>query len=293
MATQLSILPSVLAVDEGAVSDVLSIAGLEMQADVVANDLGPNRIQKKHVGSIRWSPCTVTLGLSMGKAMAAWLSKSLATASATTNGTMILADANGRAELDVSFQNALITRCSLPSLDVASREAGALTVEFMPEQVRVRKGDGSDLRGPKPPVKTWTRAGFRIAIGDLPCGRVSRVEAMTWSCDVVPGQTGIFRDPTKYSGKVVVPDVTLTIGAADRQRWADAAHRWFIDGQHLEADELQGAITLIASDGSSLGTLQLQNLGFTSFETLSAVSDHASEFSVSFYVEAWSFQLMG
>ena len=282
----------VLAIDGEAVGDLASITGLEMRADIVANDLGPDNIQKKHVSNVRWAPGVVTLGMGMGKAMASWLGTSFATGAATTNGTITLADANGRAELGINFVNALITRCSLPGLDAASTEAGALVVEFMPEQVRVGKGDGSDLRGRKnEPPKPWLRSGFRVEIGNLPCEGVLRVEPMSWTCEVAPDQVGIFREPTKHPAKVTVPDLKLTIRAADRQAWADAAHSWFVDGQHLEANELQGAITLVASDGSILGKLELQHLGFAGFETLSAISDHPEEFIVSLYVEAWSFQV--
>ena len=294
METQLNVAPSTFAfeIDGGAVGDVKSITGLEMQADVITIDLGPDNLQKKHVSSIRWAPGVLTLGMGMGKAMAAWLGKSFATGAATTNGTITLADPKGRAELGVTFQNALIVRCSLPALDVASKEAGTLTVEFMPEQVRVAQGDGSELRGLKSmPSSSWTCSGFEVEIGDLPCTNVSRVEAMTWTCGMAPNQIGILREPTKRPAKVVVPDLKLTIGTGDRQAWADAAHRWFINGQHLEANELQGAITLLASDGSVLAKLQLHNLGFNGFETLSAVSDHAEIFSVSLYVDTWSFQL--
>lgn len=107
-------------IDDGAVGDVRSITGLEMQADVVTTDLGPD-VQKKHVSNIYWAPGVVTLGMDIGKALAAWLGKSFSTGYATANGSITLADINGRAALGVTFENALIARCSLLTLDVARK----------------------------------------------------------------------------------------------------------------------------------------------------------------------------
>ena len=43
--------------------------GLQMEADVVTNDLGPETIQKKHVANIRWTPGKATIGIGMAKEM--------------------------------------------------------------------------------------------------------------------------------------------------------------------------------------------------------------------------------
>ena len=48
-------------------------SGLGMEADVVANDLGPDNIQKKHVSNIKWTPGKATVGIGMGKGMYDWI----------------------------------------------------------------------------------------------------------------------------------------------------------------------------------------------------------------------------
>ena len=35
--------------------------GLQMEADIVTNDLGPANIQKKHVANFRWTPAKATI----------------------------------------------------------------------------------------------------------------------------------------------------------------------------------------------------------------------------------------
>ena len=51
-------------------------SGMAMEADVVANDLGPDNIQKKHVANIKWTPGKATVGIGMGKGMYDWIKQS-------------------------------------------------------------------------------------------------------------------------------------------------------------------------------------------------------------------------
>jgi hypothetical protein len=203
-----------------------------------------------------------------------------------------MAAADNRAQSVLSFANALLTRVSFPALDVASKDPAALIVEFTPAQVRLAKGDGSDIRAKVPAPKSWLCSGFRIEIGALPCQHVRRVEAFTWTCAIAADQVGIFREPTKHPAKVTVPDLTLTIDTADRQAWSDAAASWFVAGNHLEGNELAGALTLLAPDKTPIARIGLSNVGFKTFETLSALGATPDRFVVSLYVEAMSFDLL-
>ena len=48
-------------------------SGMAMEADVVANDLGPDNVQKKHVSNIKWTAGKATVGIGMGKGMYDWI----------------------------------------------------------------------------------------------------------------------------------------------------------------------------------------------------------------------------
>jgi hypothetical protein len=41
-------------------------SGLAMEADIVANDLGPDNVQKKHVANIKPTPGKIVIGVGMG-----------------------------------------------------------------------------------------------------------------------------------------------------------------------------------------------------------------------------------
>jgi hypothetical protein len=270
-------------------------SGLAMEADIVNNDLGPDNVQKKHVANIKWTPGKATVGIGMGKGMYDWIQASFDKGYLTKNGAFTSADFNYKAMSTMSFQNGLISAVTVPKLDGASKDAAYFDIEFEAEQVRWAKGDGSDIRGKiGPKQKAWLCSNFRVEIGGLPCDRVAMVDSFTWKCAVAADQVGIFREPTKHPAKVTVPEIKLTISMADHDAWAQAAKKWFVDGHHLEGDEMTGSIKFLDPNMSDqLGEIELHNVGFKKFaeEDREANSEKISRFTVELYVEKMKFHL--
>ena len=277
-----------LFLDGSRVGDVRGVEGLEMEADVVTNDLGID-LSKKHVSAIRWTPAIVTVGVDMGAPCAAWLHGALARRGLKLAGEVVVSDANGHARSGVAFVGATLTRFTVPALDAVSHQPAALLLEFQAEQVHVVKGDGSDIRSSAVTSKPWLCSGFRIEIGSLPCARVVRIEGLTWTVSMIEDPVSPFRRPTFHPGRVEVGDIQLSIASADFESWESAAKKWFVDGAHLEADEMPGCITLLASDGSELAALSLSGVGFRRFPSLDL--DANGRFGVTLYVETISFEL--
>ena len=271
------------------VDDVRGIEGLQWEADVVTNDLGPDNLSKRHVSAIRCTPAVLSLGMGMGAKMAAWLGTALARPALQLSGEIILSDAHARAQSGVQFKDATLTRFTVPALDTSSQEPAALLVELQAGQVSAVQGDGSDTRGRVAASKPWSCSGFRIEIGSLPCAHVLRVEALTWSVSAQANAGGVFREPAHHPGRVAVSDLQLCIASIDFAAWASAAQKWFVDGAHLEGDEMTGRITMLADDGTELAALALSGLGFRRFPTLFPVAD--DRFVVTLYIEAISFSL--
>lgn len=270
-------------------------SGLEMEADIVPNDLGPDNVQKKHVANVKWTPGKATVGIAMGKGLYDWIKLSFDKSSEQRSGSFVAADFNYKATSRLEFQQALITSVTVPKLDGASKEAAYFDVEFDAESVRWHKGGGEDIRaaiGAK--QKAWLCSMFRVEIGGLPCDRVATVDSFTWKCSVAPDQVGIFREPTKHPAKVTVPDIKLGISMADYQPWADAAKKWFVDGHHLEGDEMTGRIVFLdPSLKKEIGEITLLNVGFKKFskDAFEANSEKIARFSVELYVEKMEFKI--
>lgn len=270
-------------------------SGMAMEADIVANDLGPDNVQKKHVSNIKWTAGKATVGIGMGKGMYDWIKQSFDKAYEPKNGWLESGDFNYKAQTRLDFEDALITEVTVPKLDGSSKDAAYFDVTFEPERVRWAKGGGNDIRskvGPK--QKAWLCSNFRVEIGSLPCSRVASVDSFTWKCAIAADQIGIHREPTKHPAKVTVPDLKLSVSMADHMPWADAARSWFVDGMHEENNEMDGRIVFLGPDmKKELGEITLMNVGFKKFskDDLEANSEKIARFSVELYVEKMAFKI--
>ena len=277
------------------VAFVKKFDGLSMEADIVANDLGPDNFQAKHVSNIKWTPGKITVGAGMGAGCYNWIKASFDKAQAPKNGTLRAADFNYKSQSELTFQNAIITSVGFPKLDGSSKDAIYLDIEFEPEQVRWTAGDKSDIRGQYGvKQKAWLCSNFRFEMGSLPCSRVATIDAFTWKCAIASDQIGIFREPTKHAAKVTIPDLKVSVSMADYDQWAGPAKSWFVDGNHLAGNEMQGAIVLLNPNmKDEIGRIELKNCGFKKFskQTLEANSEKIARFDVEFYVEGMTFSL--
>jgi phage tail-like protein len=286
-----------LEVDGTTVGSLRHFSGLGAVADVVQNDAGAGTPPKKHVANFKWTAGHAKLGLGMGQGMYGWLKASLDQGGARKNGSFKVADAAGKVQSAYSFSNALVTAVTFPKLDATSKEVGTLDVAFEAEQLRWALGSGEAL-APAAVLraKAWLSSNFKLSLGTLPCARVVSVEAFTWRCEVASDGIGVGREPTQQPAKVTVPDITLTISAADFAPWAAAAQAWFVEGKRMEADELQGSITLLdptLTDANALGTITLGNVGFKAFTPPEADANagHLATFTVVLYVERMGLEL--
>jgi hypothetical protein len=274
---------------------VKKFSGFAMEADIVSNDLGPDNVQKKHVANFRWTPGKAAIGIGMGKECYQWIKAAFDKGGATKSGSLIAADFNYQAISVQAFRDALVTSLTVPKLDGSSKEAAYFDLEFEVEQVRWSTGGGEDIRGkvgPKP--KPWLCSNFRFEMGGLPCNRVASVDTFTWKCAVASDQVGTVRVPTKHPAKVTVPDIKVSISMADYQAWAEAAKKWFVDGQHLEENEMQGRIVFLEPGmKEEIGSIDLIHCGFKKFSQgdFEATGESIARFNVELYVEKMAFRL--
>jgi hypothetical protein len=273
---------------------VKAFSGFAMEADIVSADAGPDNMQKKHVAAVKWTPGKATIGIDMGNECYQWIKAAFDTGYATRSGSLTVTDFNGKALSVQMFQNAVITSLTVPTLDGSSKEAAYFDLEFEAEQVRWSPGGGDDVRNKVGPRKTWLCSNFRVEMGGLPCNRVASVDGFTWTCDVVQDQIGVARLPTKHPAKVTVPDIKLSISMADYQAWADSAKKWFVDGQHLDQNVMQGRIVFLDPNmKDEIGSIDLSNCGFKKFSQgdFEANSEKVARFDVELYVEKMAFKL--
>lgn len=285
-----------LDIDGIPVGSLKTISGLDMQADIAVDTLGPGSMPTKHVADVSWTPGRASIGLGMGQAMYDWLKQAFEHGASTQSGTLATGDFNFKQRSLLTFDDALLTAITVPRLDGSSKDSGAIDIEFVPRHARLSKGDGSDIRSAFPSrQQPWVCSNFRFELGSLPCARVASIESFTWRCALADDTIGIFPEPAQRPVVVAVPDLRLSISAADYDAWAQAAQAWFVDGHHLEGDEMNGLITLLTPDlQTPLGAISLANVGFKRFSQLppSDGSDGLYRFTVDLYVERMSLRLL-
>jgi len=285
----------VLDIDGYSVGYLKKFEGLGMTADIAENKLGPDLVIKKHVANIKWEPAKAEVGIGMGMGMYQWIQASFKKNFATKNGTFTAANFDHKAQSQLTFMNALITEVTCPKLSGDDKNSAYFTVGFEAEQVRWAPGGGEDIRakiGGK--QKAWLCSNFRVEIGSLPCNRVASVDSWTWKQSVVSDQLGIYKEATKHPAAVSVPDIKLAISYADHDAWSKAARKWFIDGAHLESDEMTGRIVFLGPNlKDELGEVTLHNVGFKKFsdEAAEGGSDKVKRFNVELYVEQMEFKI--
>ena len=278
-----------LAVGGYNVAFLKKFSGLAMEGDVVTHDLGTVGRQTKNIANIKWTAAKATVGMGMGKGMSDWIDAAFKHNAIPQDGTFTSGDFAHKAQSKADFKGALVTGVTVPKLSGDSKDAGYFDVEFTPETVRWGKGDGSMLQGEYGvKQKGWLCSMFSVELGSLPCKRVASVDSFTWKCSVAPDAIGITREPTIHAAKVVVPDLKFAVSMADHDAWAQAAKKWFIDGVHLDADEMQGRIAFLQGDmKTEVGEVVLKNIGFKKFseDDAEANSEKIKRFNAEFYVE--------
>lgn len=278
------------------VAYVKKFEGLSMEADIVKHDHGGLLGQTKNVANIKWAPGKLTVGAGMGYKMYEWIKLSFEKQWVPRSGTLSVGDFDAKTQTQMTWLGGLVTSVAFPKMDGSSKDAIYLDVEFEAEQVRWAPGDGKDLPQPKYGVKqkAWLGANFRFDMGGLPTQRVATIDAFTWKQKVTSDSIGTNREPTKHCASVETPDIKISVSMADYDQWAKAAKSWFVDGNHLHDNEMQGAITLLGPDmKKEIGRIELINCGFKKFskQALEANSEKIARFDVEFYVEQIKFSL--
>lgn len=277
------------------VESLKDFAGLAMEAEIALSDPGPDRMPRKQVSSFKWTTGRATVGMGMGTGLYHWIQRAFDGTGAPTNGSLVLADFNYKAQSRLDFEDAILTSITVPKLDGSSKDAAYFGVEFEPGRVRYSKAGGEDIRGlAGTKQKAWLCSNFRVEIGSLPCDRVASVDSFTWKSVVSTDLTGLSQTPSRSPAQVTVPDLSLAISMADQAPWAEAARKWFIDGERTDASEMSGRIVFLGPNlKDELGEISLRNIGFKRFSLVSpgATGEEISRFNCGLYVERMAFKI--
>jgi hypothetical protein len=275
---------------------VRNFDGGNIEGEVESLDRGPQQTALKHISTVRFQAFTIEVGLSMGAPLSDWITGSLNLAHTRKDGFVVATTADGSAQSYCHFKHTLIEEITIPTLDASSREPVYLKVRFQPEEISYGKGDdvvfasGGDSR-----QLPWLSGNFRLRIGDLPCQRVSQIDAFTIRQSIIESNVGQLRSgPTKEPINVEYPNIKVTLAGADVGPWQDFFSRFVIGGQNDQDNELHGTLEFLdPAREQILGSVTFSQVGIFSLKPVgsTADADGAPRYVAELYVEKMTLNL--
>jgi hypothetical protein len=280
---------------DGETTALKSVEGGNIKGEVAVVSGTSSRWRKKQLASVNYEPFVIRTSLSLGKPLREWIEASFEASPALKSGAIVAADFDFKAIRYREFRDALVTEIGFPALDGSSKEAAFLTLKLTPEEIRYRAGDGAKLKGTvQTKQKQWLASNFRVTIGDLPCGRVSKIDSIAikqGSIEESPGRPG---SPRVVSAPWEVSNLKVTFAAVDAAPWEDWFRRFVIEGKNSDAVELGGAIEFLSPNRSAvLGSVELAHVGIVSIqeERSEGGNDKIARFVAELYVEEMKLKL--
>jgi phage tail-like protein len=246
---------------------VWSVEGGHAVADVVVEKMGPDHLQRKHIGNVKYEPISVTCGTGMSKAFYSWIQDSFDHKHTRKNGAIVAANYDYKEHSRLTFTNALVTEIGMPALDAASKDAAKMTIKFDPEYTRTTTTDGGKAVGGamKADVqKKWLPANFRLRIDgmDEACQRVNKIEALVVKQKVVENAVGELRDYEKEAASVEIPNLVITFPESHSKCFYDWHQSFVINGENGQDKEKGATLEYLTPDLKTvLFTLTFSNLG--------------------------------
>jgi hypothetical protein len=286
----------VLTIDESP-AIVKTVSGGSPTADVVEIAMGPEKLSKKTISNLKYDNIKLSVGMSMGQAMIDWLNSFLDNKHIRKQGFITYGDFDKKARGYMDFRDGLLTSFTVPACDAGGKDSGNFDIEIAIEESINRKGDAADLKGiVNVKQKAFLTSNFRLTIGDLPCGRVNKIEALAFTCKVQEDAVGQVRIQTKEPTAMSTPNLVVTYSAADEAPWDQWFDDFCIKGNNGDDKELSGSIEwLDPSTKGTIATLEIQHIGIFKLESDAATAgaDSIRRKKASMYFEGARFKLGG
>ena len=133
--------------------------------------------------------------------------------------------------------------CVEPAFTQLKTAQGKLSLQFSPKQ------------------KLWRTSNFRLQIDGLDCTRVSKIDAFTITRRVTTTVSGS-GEVTLIPDRIEFPNLRITLSQAWAQSWFDWHESFVVQRKNSDADERNGAISLLAVDAKTeLSRITLHHLG--------------------------------
>ena len=256
-----------------------SVRGGAINAPIVTQSVSGTFV-KKHIGAPSYEDLVLEMGPGMDASVYEWIAGSWKGVPGSVQGAVVLANYNLEVVQRIEFEGS-IAETTIPALDASSKEPAWVTVAVRPESIKHAKGGGS---APNPQLggkqAIWQSSHFRMTLPGVDCSRVKKIDAFTI---------------TSKAGVPQFPNLTVTIGSAGSESWAQWFQSFVVAGNNGDGQEKDGEIVFLAPDQQTeLGRVRLIQEGIFGLEYENAGAPEAMR-SVkgSLYCERMEFEWKG
>jgi hypothetical protein len=235
-----------LTIDGRYAGPVASVDNCNLQADVVKEQVGPDRVASKHVSSTRPAPGTIEVGLGMSPTFHTWLSRSLAGNESGHTMQLVRTDTQAYA---LELGKARLATVTLPKIDRASTNPAFLKIGLAAESLR-------RTPAPQPAIYAVPPRGFvpaRLAV------HIAGVRNDVATLGPWKAKAAVLTDADGNDVQIAVDVGDLPLRVTNRgatltmEPWLQS---FLVQGRNGDADERSVVVTL--TDGNVGGRLELQ-----------------------------------
>lgn len=267
--------------DGGGVTFLEKVEGGWISAPVMSEHRGSLGYDKKNIGQPQYEDFIIQIGWTMSQDLLEWIAASWRPRAPRRNGAILLCDGDLTIQSVRRFSQALIQEVAFPALDGSSKEAGYLRVRFSPESITTEKGSGELALDSPGKQMLWRAAHFRLEIEGLDSNSVISIDPFK-----------LERAPTSRDGRMVYPDLKVSLAGAGTQGWIDWYEDFVITGKDGEYYEKEGTIQFLAPDlKTELARISLHNLGIYRLADEAGQGDQVSRLRAELYCEWMEFHL--
>lgn len=200
-------------------------------ADIIMDPPGPDMIQRKRTGPVRYEDIVVDIALSaVEKPLSAWITETLTKNVVIKNGAIVYADMNYNETKRLEFTSAILSEIGIPDANAnEGKNAATLTLRLVPQSTRLAGGKGKLAASLGAKNKHISTSNFRFNVQGLEksCGRISKVEGVTVTR--TPANNRLdqdkFRQSSSAPGAIDCSKVSITLPEID----AGPFYAWFDD----------------------------------------------------------------
>jgi tail tube protein gp19 len=272
---------------DGTLVNLPTLGGGAIRGEIVTFRTGSGTLPVKRISAVKYEPFRLGVGMGMGQPLYDWIKAMVTGPPVSKSGSFALTNARGKAEAYRNFRDALVQEVTFPALDASNKAAALFEITLSPSEIAHAPGDGADLKatvGAK--QKKWLCSNFRFRLTGLEeaCKRVAKIDSFTVKQNIAEVASGSSSVRTKQPTTLEIPNLTITLAAADAKPWQDWFDDFVIKGNSGAGNEKNGTIELLdASLKETLGTVTLVRCGIFSLEpgpTGNGVSRYVAELYV-------------